>query len=243
MVLSLVYRSIQRLVHTAVTNFCDVALTVLAAGPIPRHVAFIMDGNRRYARSHHQPAQEGHAQGGIALRRVLEICMLLKVRCVSVYAFAIDNFKRTPEEVDDLMTLLETLLLELCQRGELLDEYGVRLTCPCSAIFNVCMPYGARNEIATAVDLAVEHALSKRQKTITEDDIGAHLMTTRVGSPPLDLLVRTSGVRRLSDFLLWQCCEDTQLQFLNPTWPEFGLWDLVSIILDYQRRAWSAQAA
>jgi len=78
---------------------------------------------------------------------------------------------------------------------------------------------------------------------ITEDDIAAQLMTTRAGSPPLDLLVRTSGVRRLSDFLLWQCCEDTQLQFSSPIWPDFELLDLISIILDYQRRVWSAQAA
>jgi len=265
-------RPLQWLVHAAATRARNAVLAVLAAGPIPRHIAFVMDGNRRYARSHQKRVQEGHADGFVALRRMLEICLRLDVRCVSVYAFAIENFKRTPEEVDALMALAETKLLELCQHGDLLHEYGVRLNVlgrtsllPPNvqaairkaedmtrdndrAILNLCMPYAARDEIATAVDRAVEHALSKEAEhgshhEITEDDIAAQLMTTRAGSPPLDLLVRTSGVRRLSDFLLWQCCEDTQLQFSSTYWPDFGLWDFVPIILDYQRRAWSLQTA
>ena len=136
MVLSLLSSSAEWLARAAATNARNVLLAILAAGPIPRHVAFVMDGNRRYARSHQKRVQEGHAEGFIALRRVrvscdvsmhgaltfrhsqmLEICMRLNVRCVSVYAFAIENFKRTPEEVDALMTLAETKLLEICQHG------------------------------------------------------------------------------------------------------------------------------
>lgn len=105
------------------------------------------------------------------------------------------------------------------------------------------------------------HSRTYPPSEITEDDIAAQLMTTRAGSPPLDLLVRTSGVRRLSDFLLWQvrtrlpvcapsslttarqCSENTHLQFSPTYWPDFGLWDFVPIVLDYQRRAWAAQGA
>jgi ditrans,polycis-polyprenyl diphosphate synthase len=102
-------------------------LDVLTAGPIPKHVAFVMDGNRRYARSKQKAVYEGHSEGFIALRRTLEICLRLNIRCVSVYAFAIDNFNRPKDEVDALMALAEEKLNELCQKGDLLEEYGVRL--------------------------------------------------------------------------------------------------------------------
>lgn len=138
-----------------------ILLHVLAAGPIPQHVAFVMDGNRRYARGKGKMVQEGHGEGYVALRRVsllfcfhwieflkvsfkiLEICLRLNIHCVSVYAFAIDNFKRSPDEVDALMHLAENKLLELCAHGwvhwlhhsslssccssNLLQEYGVKL--------------------------------------------------------------------------------------------------------------------
>ena len=121
-----------------------IVIRILAAGPVPKHVAFVMDGNRRYARSKHMRVQEGHSDGFVALRRVrvsaltvlpctdpltqlLGICLRLNVRCVSVYALAIDNFKSPHEEVDALMTLAETKLKELCRHGDLLQQYGVRL--------------------------------------------------------------------------------------------------------------------
>jgi len=198
---------------------------------------------------------------------MLEICLKLGIRCVSAYAFSIENFKRSPDEVDALMTLAEEKLLELCQQGELLDQYGVRLNVlgkkellPQSvrdraqqaedmtrhnnrAILNLCMPYTARDDITSAVQSAVRHALDQPEPNIlpeiTEKDIEARLMTSMVDSPPLDILIRTSGVNRLSDFLLWQCCENTQLQFIPTYWPEFGLWDFIPIILDYQRKVWS----
>ncbi|KDQ61267.1 hypothetical protein JAAARDRAFT_577209 [Jaapia argillacea MUCL 33604] len=247
----------------------DAALSILAAGPIPKHIAFVMDGNRRYARQNHKAIQEGHADGYVALRRMLEICLKLNVRCVSAYAFSIENFKRSKEEVDALMDLAESKLLELCDKGSLLEEYGVRLNVlgrtelfpqrvqdavrkaedvsrhNNRAILNLCMPYTARDEITTAVESTVRDALQERRdpRTISEDDIEGHLMTSLGGSPPLDILIRTSGVRRLSDFLLWQCCEDTQLQFSSTYWPNFGLWDLVPIILDYQRKALSSSTS
>jgi ditrans,polycis-polyprenyl diphosphate synthase len=114
-------------------------LYVLASGPIPQHVAFVMDGNRRYARKERKKTIQGHAEGFMALRRVrvtlppsavriltsdlallkkiLDICLKLNIRCVSAYAFAIDNFKRSPEEVEGLMGLAEEKLLDICRHG------------------------------------------------------------------------------------------------------------------------------
>ncbi|KAF9051229.1 Di-trans-poly-cis-decaprenylcistransferase [Hymenopellis radicata] len=229
-------------------------LRVLAAGPVPRHVAFVMDGNRRYARMNH---------GYLALRRILEICLRLNISCVSVYAFAIENFKRSPEEVAALMTLCQDKLLELCEHGDLLQEYGVRLNVigrverfpddvqiaieraqnltkgNKRSILNICMPYASTDEITCSVETCVQSALETNDFFISEKDIEKNLMTTLAGSPPLDIIVRTSGVKRLSDFLLWQSSENVQVQFCSAYWPDFGLFDFIPIILDYQRRAWS----
>jgi len=159
-----------------------------------------------------------------------------------------------------LMTLAEEMLLEICKHGDLLDEYGVRLEVlgktsllPNTvqraiekaetltrqnkrAILNLCMAYTSRDEIATAIESCARSLQGSADRSISEHDIDSHLMTRR--SPPLDILVRTSGVKRLSDFLLWQCCENTQLQFSNAFWPDFGLFDLVPILLDYQWKVW-----
>ncbi|KAH7876570.1 putative undecaprenyl diphosphate synthase-domain-containing protein [Lentinula edodes] len=241
-------------------------LHILAAGSIPRHVGFVMDGNRRYARGKGKLVQEGHGDGYLALRRVLEICLRLNIRCVSVYAFAIDNFKRPQEEVTALMQLAESKLMELCSHGDLLQEYGVKLNVigrrslfPESvqaavrkaeeltegnnrSILNVCMPYSSRDEITTAVEDCIREVLAPANDfmscEISEDTINSHLMSVKQGSPPLDILVRTSGVKRLSDFMLWQCCENTQLHFSNTYWPDFGLFDFVPIILEWQRSVW-----
>ncbi|KZT23921.1 Di-trans-poly-cis-decaprenylcistransferase [Neolentinus lepideus HHB14362 ss-1] len=243
------------------TQTQDTVLSVLAAGPIPQHVAFVMDGNRRYARRKHAKVQQGHSDGFLALRRMLEICLKLGVRCVTAYAFSIENFKRSPEEVGALMSLAEEKLQELCQHGGLLQQHGVRLNVlgrkellpervqiaarraeemtrqNDRAILNLCMPYTSRDEITTAIESTINDALAEDRSpaSLSESDIDDHLMT----STPPDVLVRTSGVKRLSDFLLWQCCEDTQIQFTATYWPDFGLLDFIPIILDYQRKVWS----
>ncbi|KIJ92963.1 hypothetical protein K443DRAFT_684890 [Laccaria amethystina LaAM-08-1] len=239
-------------------------LKVLAAGPVPKHVAFVMDGNRRYARRQQKQVQEGHADGYLALRRMLEVCLRLNIQCVSAYAFSIENFKRSEDEVKALMKLAEKMLLEFCEHGDILDEYGVRLNVlgrtsllpeevqlavrkaesmtrhNTRAILNLCMPYTSRDEITTAVESCIRNA-DPSNPQITEKDIDAQLMTSLGCSPPLDILVRTSGVKRLSDFLLWQCCEDTQIHISSTFWPDFGLLDFVPIILDFQRKAWGRQ--
>ncbi|KAI0701314.1 Decaprenyl diphosphate synthase-like protein [Cytidiella melzeri] len=252
-----------RIQETVSAKAQSALLTVLSAGPIPEHVAFIMDGNRRYARLHQKQVAQGHTDGFQALHRMLEICMKLGVRCVSAYAFAIENFKRPPEEVDALMKLAEEKLVEMAQHGELLEQHGIRLNVvgrkdllpPAvqeavkkaedltrnndKAILNLCMSYASRDDITLAVEASVrESLLDGQEKTLTENDLDAHIMTSVVDSPPIDILIRTSGVKRLSDFLTWQVCENTQIQFSDTYWPDFGFWDFVPILLDYQRKVW-----
>ncbi|KAF8548175.1 Di-trans-poly-cis-decaprenylcistransferase [Imleria badia] len=243
-------------------------LDILATGPMPKHVAFVMDGNRRYARSLGKQGKEGHSHGFKNLLRVLELCLRLRIDCVTVYAFAIENFNRPKEEVDTIMDLAEERLVEIAQRGELLDKHGVRLNVlgrrellPQSVqaavekaekmtrhnnavILNICAPYASQDEITTAVESVIHEAIDAGDldgSTITEDSIDSHLSTSLAGSPPLDIFVRTSGVRRLSGFLTWQCCEHTQIHMVNTYWPEFGLFDLVPILLEYQRKVWAEE--
>ncbi|KAF9450262.1 Di-trans-poly-cis-decaprenylcistransferase [Macrolepiota fuliginosa MF-IS2] len=261
-----VRRGLQWIYNKIVAKAQQCILAVLAAGPVPQHIAFVMDGNRRYARSHNKKIQQGHSEGFVALHKILDVCLHMNIHCVSVYAFSIENFKRPREEVDALMALMEEKLLELCSKGDLLDEYGVRLNIigrvellPKNvqravrkaekttrhnnrAILNICVPYTSRDEMTTAVEETVRAGLAFRidpDTFFTKEEVDRRIMTTARGSPPLDILVRTSGVQRLSDYLLWQCCENTQIQFTPTYWPNFGLFDFIPIILDYQRKIWS----
>ncbi|CAE6356086.1 unnamed protein product [Rhizoctonia solani] len=237
---------------------------ILSSGPVPHHVAFVMDGNRRYAKHKQLEVSEGHVDGFGALKRMLEICLRLGIRCVTVYAFSIENFKRPRGEVDTLMNLAKEKLDELCSHGDLLDKYQVRLNVlgktdllppdvldvvhrveamtakHNGAIFNICMPYTSREEITSAVQSIVRSHQSGEIELddITPETLEARLYTKLRDSPKLDILVRTSGVHRLSDFLLWQACADTQIHFSDAYWPDFALRDLVPVLLDCQRKQW-----
>lgn len=241
----------------------QIILSILAAGPMPKHICFVMDGNRRYARSHAKRVQEGHTQGFYALHRILDVCLQLNIRCVSVYAFAIENFKRPEEEVTALMDLAKTKLIEMTQKGALLDRNGVRVNIigrremlphdvqevakqvedmtrhHTNAILNICMPYASRHEMTDAIDEAIRRC-DGSPEDIDEDEIEKHLEMTVRGSPPLDVLIRTSGTYRLSDYMLWQACENTQLHFTSTYWPDFGLRDFVPILLAFQKRVWAS---
>ncbi|KAF8443017.1 Decaprenyl diphosphate synthase-like protein [Boletus edulis BED1] len=243
-------------------------LDILATGPMPRHIAFVMDGNRRYARRLGKQGKEGHPDGFNNLLWVLELCLRLRIQYVTVYAFAIENFNRPEEEVETIMKLAEERLVEIAQRGEILDRHGVRLNVlgrrellpenvqiaiekaenmtrhNNAAILNVCAPYASQDEITTAVQSVIRNAIDSGDldgSTITEESINSQLSTSLAGSPPLDIFVRTSGVKRLSGFLTWQCCEETQMHMVDAYWPEFGLFDLVPILLEYQRKVWHSK--
>ncbi|KAL1929453.1 hypothetical protein VTP01DRAFT_1591 [Rhizomucor pusillus] len=236
---------------------CTVA--ILRKGPIPRHVGFILDGNRRFARkAGAQSTRFGHYEGFRQLEKVLELCMRLGVEAVTVFAFSIENFKRSKEEVDYLMDLFREAFASFCDENELVDEYEIgvhfcgnlkylpkdvaelaikvveRTKRNKKRIFNICCPYTARDEMTTAIKDSIRLVEENR---ISIEDIDEQLISSNLStshSPPLDILVRTSGEIRLSDFLLWQASDGCQIQFIDCYWPEFSLWKFLPILLEYQ---------
>lgn len=236
-------------------------IQTISTGPIPQHIALVMDGNRRYARTHRLETAEGHALGFESLKSILEVCYKAGVKVVTIYAFSIENFKRSKYEVDVLMDLAKSNLLTLCQHGDIADQYDIRIKIlgqralvsedvqgviaraeemtmgNSRAMLNVCFPYTSRDEIASAVQTLVERAAngelsSSEIENLTEYDFEKELMTA--GCPDPDIVIRTSGVERLSDFLLWQTGKDTMIKFVDVYWPEFNLWTFLPILLEWQ---------
>ncbi|KAJ6084065.1 hypothetical protein N7486_010865 [Penicillium sp. IBT 16267x] len=332
-------------IEFAISNLKELLVGALRQGPMPQHVAFVMDGNRRFARSHGIETVEGHNLGFEALARILEVCYKSGVKVVTIYAFSIENFKRSKFEVDALMDMARVKLSQMAQHGDLLDRYGAKVRVlgrldllkpdvlaavnkavestsrNGDRVLNICFPYTSRDEITTAIRETVEdystplqtngaprtpfseshirHNIraqtqgSKPQdshsdsgstsaessqedlsilrndrpnrvyesgssfsssttlhldkngshgdkpafmspETISRQTLNDHMLTK--GTPPLDLLVRTSAVERLSDFMLWQCQENTEIVFLDVLWPEFDLWHFLPVLLGWQRR-------
>eukprot|EP00051_Salpingoeca_urceolata_P035413 m.29524 g.29524 ORF g.29524 m.29524 type:complete len:393 (-) comp9174_c0_seq2:215-1393(-) len=242
------------------------ALYVLTSGRVPRHVAFIMDGNRRFARKNHLACAKGHAMGFEKLRETLQWCMDLGVKEVTVYAFSLANFKRPPEEVQALMALAKDKFTQMLERGDLIDKHGVcvrvfgdvarlphdvqvviarAVTGSChntKAVLNVCFPYTSTHEM-TQVATEIAQGVGKGQlllEDVTEELVDQALYTGR--SPKLDLLIRTSGEVRLSDFLLWQSSFSC-LYFSQVLWPEFTFWELLRCLLHYQRHCSETEGA
>lgn len=223
---------------------------------IPAHIAIIMDGNGRWAASRALPRAEGHRAGVEAARRTFRACRDLGVRVLSLFAFSTENWRRPSDEVEALMQLLATTVREEAQElvrggvqlrvsGDLsLIEPGIRadvervvaLTRPHEAfVLNVAYSYGGRAEIVHAArracDLVAAGELTADQ--ITEDVFGRYLYTA--GLPDPDLLIRTGGEQRVSNFLLWQIAY-TELYFTDVHWPDFDRRRLEEAIADYQRR-------
>ena len=233
-------------------------ISVLKGGPVPRHIAFIMDGNRRYARERGMEVAEGHRMGYSKLEEALRWCAELGVSAVTVYAFSIENFKRSQEEVNHLMELamakfedaiLETgdlhkhrvrvrVLGDLSLLPKSVQEASARVTFSTAKndgpICNICLSYTSQEEMAATVRSLVEGV--ERGELEPEDLdvelIGRAMYTADLPTP--DLLVRTSGETRLSDFMLWQCAT-AQLAFTPVLWPSFSWWQLMKILLDFQR--------
>ncbi|CAH8533339.1 unnamed protein product [Schistosoma turkestanicum] len=234
-------------------------LNAIKYGPIPKHVAFIMDGNRRFASSNMLKKSDGHLCGFKKLSETLQWCRDLGIEEVSIFTFSIDNFNRSHEEVSFLMNLAEEKLQELLDnKNELktddicirvignLTLLPVKIQCLAAqlmlitrnhskSILNICMAYNSRNDITNAMEIV---RLGVKQGKIIPSDITRELLSkclyTRL-SKPLDLLIRTSGEIRLSDFLTWQASENgTIYKFINNYWPEFSWWDFLSSILHYQ---------
>ncbi|CAG0884662.1 unnamed protein product, partial [Cyprideis torosa] len=229
----------------------------LTSGEMPKHVGFIMDGNRRFAAKLKQPKIEGHVQGSERLFRVLDWCHQLGIPEVTVYAFSIENYKRSEQEVAGLMKLAREKLEELLKSRSELEE----LECQFRVIGNLSLvPADLRESMALLEEktknyskgrLNIAFAYTGRDEllratrriasgvsdgVLSSSDISYELVTQcldTADSPPVDLLIRTSGEVRLSDFLLWQS-SFACLLFVKCLWPDFTFWDLLGAIFHYQ---------
>lgn len=208
---------------------------------IPRHIAIVMDGNGRWAQERGLPRSEGHRAGTAAVKRVVEACREFGVRHLTLYAFSTENWKRPPAEIRALMGLLREFLdehiEEMLKNGLRLNVIGQTERLPhfvrsrlrkamartaggTEGTLTLALSYGARAEIAEAVRrIAVEVKEGRtRPEDITEETVAAHLCTADLPDP--DLLIRTAGEKRLSNFLLWQLSY-AEFWFTDLCWPEF----------------------
>ncbi|HLX42590.1 MAG TPA: isoprenyl transferase [Bryobacteraceae bacterium] len=220
---------------------------------LPKHVAIIMDGNGRWARRRKLPRVAGHKAGVQAVRVTVETCARLGLRALTLYAFSVENWKRPRSEVDTLWRLLRIYLrAELPEmhrhrirftaigRLDALPDFVraeldsvIRSTSQNTGLqLNLAINYGGRAELVDAVKMLVEEA--RRGKVdIDEAAISARLYTA--GMPDPDLLIRTSGEMRVSNFLLWQIAY-AELYVTETLWPDFTRAELLRAILDYQKR-------
>lgn len=223
---------------------------------LPRHVAVIMDGNGRWARQRGRPRIFGHRQGVHSVREVVKACRILGVSILSLYAFSVENWQRPKAEVEALMRLLRHFLLDeretmlrhsmrlhaIGRIGDLPREVQATLheTMEATAtgdrlVLNLALSYGGRAEIVDAVNrLLADVAAGRRDDSpLTEDAFSACLNTAGQADP--DLLIRTSGEQRVSNFLLWQIAY-TELYVTPVLWPDFRDHDFVQALLAYQQR-------
>lgn len=213
------------------------------------HIAFIMDGNGRWATNRGLPREAGHRQGAKVFRDVVQLCCDWGIETVTAYAFSTENWKRPKSEVGEIMRLLNSYineaesdneknkiryiflgdksrlddkLREKCEYLEKISE-GNRLT------LNIAFNYGGRDEILHAVNALIDEG----RRNISEEDISSHLYTAK--SPDPDLIVRTSGEYRISNFLLWQSAY-SEFYFADCMWPEFDESELQRAVIDFSKR-------
>lgn len=229
---------------------------IIHQGPVPKHVGLIMDGNRRYAKTHNIEFKEGHNLGFESMASILELLYECGVEHATVYAFSIENFNRLSYEVKWLMDLAKLKFTQMTQHGELCQQYGVKVRIlgnvallqpdiqqllrdteemtknNSRAVLNICFPYTSRDEITHLIRGVVSQAVKSPDFIIDESTIDLFLYTK--DSPPLDLLVRTSGTNRLSDFLLWQCvAPKCAVVIVQELWPEFSPYLMAKILVNW----------
>ena len=212
-----------------------------------RHVAIIMDGNGRWAKRHRLPRAMGHRKGTEAVRRLVRGLEPLGLECLTIYAFSSENWRRSEEEISDLMGLMRAFIrsdlpefvandvkLKIIGDYKVLDtdivemlEDALAQTAKGSRTLAVALNYGSQQEIARAAARAAE------QGAVTVETIAAHLDTADL--PPLDLLIRTSGEVRLSNFLLWQAAY-AEMWFTEVLWPDFTVAHLEEALASFAGR-------
>ena len=223
---------------------------------LPRHIAVIMDGNGRWAAQRRQPRVAGHRAGIAAVREVVETSARLGLDVLTLYAFSVENWKRPKAEIKTLMGLLKRYLrseLETLLRndirfqviGKTQDlpedvqrelEAGMERTAGSGGLlFNIALNYGGRSEITDAVKRLVVDCLANGRdpESIDEEMLGSYLYTA--GQPDPDLLIRTSGELRISNFLLWQIAY-SEIWVTDVLWPDFRRRHMLQAISDFQKR-------
>jgi undecaprenyl diphosphate synthase len=223
---------------------------------LPKHVAIIMDGNGRWAKLRHKRRVEGHRAGITSVRDVVETSARLGVEVLTLYAFSIENWKRPRTEVGTLMSLLKRYLRMELQtllrnniRFQVIGRPGAlppdvqeelargaeRTKSNTGMLFNIALNYGARAEITDAVRRLIEDVRQRGvdPATLGDDALSAYLYTA--GQPDPDLLIRTSGEMRISNFLLWQIAY-AEIWVTDVLWPDFRRKHLLQAVVDFQKR-------
>jgi undecaprenyl diphosphate synthase len=223
---------------------------------LPRHVAIIMDGNRRWAKQHGMPAIEGHRRGMVALRHVTRAASDLGIPALTVYGFSTENWRRDSTEISSLLDLCvyfaHNELSELCRNNvrvnvigayralppasrQALDELMERTSTNTGLLLNLAVNYSARSELERAVrEIAREVAAGRLSpEDVDEKLIAAHLYTGDLPDP--DILIRPGGEHRLSNFLLYQVAY-TELVMSEVYWPDFGKDEFVRALIEFQKR-------
>ena len=230
-------------------------LEKLELSRLPRHVAVIMDGNGRWAKRRHLPRIAGHRKGTETARTTIETCARLKIEALTLYAFSVENWRRPKTEIDFLMQLLREYIrqeMPLIQRNNIrmrfvgraneLPEAVQRDTREATAetskntgmVLCIALNYGGRAEILDAANATLaERLASGCSEKLTEADISRHLYTSDLPDP--DLLIRTSGEMRVSNFLLWQIAY-AEIFVTETLWPDFNRARLLESFVEFQKR-------
>jgi len=232
----------------------------VSRGPIPNHIGIIMDGNRRWARERNLVPWEGHWEGADKVEEFLDWCLELKIKTITLYSFSTENFQRDEKEVKELFKLFETMLDKVVESDRIHDN-KVRIkaigridSLPDTLrerirrveeatknydqyYLNIAIAYGGRAEIVDAVKRIAEKVKlgQLEPEDINEQIIEANLYTAHLPKPEPDIIIRTSGESRLSNFLIWQSAY-SELFIMDVYWPSFRKIDLMRAIRDYQMR-------
>ncbi|MDE6471504.1 MAG: di-trans,poly-cis-decaprenylcistransferase [Clostridia bacterium] len=218
---------------------------------IPKHIGFIMDGNGRWATQRGLSRSDGHRQGAEALKKIVKACSQKGVKVVSVYAFSCENWSKRPQAEIKFLFSLITQFVKKEMKDYVKSGYQVRFSGDLSQlpkvtqnainkvidasknndglIVNIALNYGSHQEIVRAVNTILQSGLREIDEQMLEDCLYS------AGLPPLDLVVRSSGEKRLSNFMLWQMSY-SELIFLDKYWPDFDESTLDEILLEYSKR-------
>jgi len=223
---------------------------------LPKHIAIIMDGNGRWAKKRNLERIVGHQKGIESVREIVQFCREVGIKVLTLYAFSVENWRRPKKEIQALMNLLKKYLrieLDELQKNDIrlmtignindlppsvskLLKEVMEKTKKCDGmILNLALSYGGRDEIIQAIQKLVKDIKSGnlKEEEITEVSFSRYLFTN--GLPDPDLLIRTSGEKRLSNFLLWQMAY-TEIYVTEILWPDFKRDDMIRALIDYQNR-------